>query len=354
MTAVRTCPICGYTGKYGSEAIATVRHPRHSCAKHRRKDETARARAARIAARPIRDCLHTTVHHEHGTRNTYLEDRCRCAPCTAANAAAGHTHGDPRGPLVDAAPIRAHLQALRANGISHQQIAGLIRVPLKTLDAIAYGRNGVAVHRVRARPARRILTIPNRPEYRADRTRIDATGTRRRLQALTAIGWPLPLLAAELCRTETSVLRTMGRRNVTQRTARNVRNLYDRRWDTRPPEPTTEQRAAAEQARSHARRHGWPVPLDWDDIDNDPDNAAYPEPGADPDSDLRTADADLDEFAVEIAVDGGVRLSHLTRAEQEEVVRRLTQRGKSLREIAEQLHTTPRTISRRRGSIIAA
>ena len=34
---------------------------------------------------PVRCCLHVQVRHEHGTRAAYVLDRCRCAPCTAAN-----------------------------------------------------------------------------------------------------------------------------------------------------------------------------------------------------------------------------------------------------------------------------
>ncbi|MCR8526421.1 hypothetical protein NPM17_26380, partial [Escherichia coli] len=63
----------------------------------------------------------------------------------------------------------------------------------------------------------------------------------------------------------------------------------------------------------------------------------------------------IDEIAIERALAGdGVRLEHLTVAEQDEVVRRLTERGKSIRDIAQQLATTKRTISRRRASINAA
>lgn len=63
----------------------------------------------------------------------------------------------------------------------------------------------------------------------------------------------------------------------------------------------------------------------------------------------------FDEIAVERAVAGdGIRLEHLTAAEQAEVVRRLTERGKSIRDIATQLATTTRTVSRRRLAISAA
>jgi len=58
---------------------------------------------------------------------------------------------------------------------------------------------------------------------------------------------------------------------------------------------------------------------------------------------------------VDRAVAGdGVRLDDLTPAEQAEAVRRLTERGKSIREIADQLATTTRTVSRRRTAFSAA
>ena len=66
-------------------------------------------------------------------------------------------------------------------------------------------------------------------------------------------------------------------------------------------------------------------------------------------------DDELDEIAIERLLAGdGVRLEYLTPAEQDEVRRRLTGRGKSIRDIAQQLATTKRTISRRRASINAA
>lgn len=58
---------------------------------------------------------------------------------------------------------------------------------------------------------------------------------------------------------------------------------------------------------------------------------------------------DIDEIAIELALSGrSIRLSQLPPAEQGEVVRRLTEGGKSVRDIAEQLATNTRTVSRRR------
>lgn len=67
-------------------------------------------------------------------------------------------------------------------------------------------------------------------------------------------------------------------------------------------------------------------------------------------------DEEIDEIAIERAVSGRhrVRLHDLTPAEQDEAVRRLTERGKSIRDIAEHLATTERTIYRRRAALSAA
>jgi hypothetical protein len=63
--------------------------------------------------------------------------------------------------------------------------------------------------------------------------RVDATGTRRRLQALMATGWAPELLAAELGRRPHSLHRSMTGRSVTARTAHEVASLYERLVDHR-------------------------------------------------------------------------------------------------------------------------
>ena len=137
----------------------------------------------------------------------------------------------------------------------------------------------------------------------------------------------------------------MTSESVTARTARQVGDLYERIWDKQPQHDTDEELAAINAARALAASHDWPPPMAWDDIDTDPS------PSADP-PDLTD---ELDEIAIERAVAGdGLRLEHLTLAEQNEVVRRLTERGKSIRDIADQLATTKRTVSRRRLAAHAA
>jgi hypothetical protein len=192
-----------------------------------------------------------------------------------------------------------------------------------------------------------VLRIGRHDANRAPHSRVDVTGTRRRLQALVAIGWPASLLANLLGRRPSSLCRSMTGESVTARTAQEVAALYERLCNTRPPRITSGQRAAADAAQAEAVARGWLPPLAWDDIDTDP---APPAPTACP-----SQGNDLDEIAVERALAGDhITYEDLTSIEQQEVVRRLTARGSSIRDIAAQLGTTKRTVSRRRASVGAA
>jgi hypothetical protein len=354
MMVNRSCPICGYTADYASAALADAHHRRHSCAKHRRALEQARRRTRQRQARIARECTHPQARHRHGTRAAYVKDRCRCTDCTAANTAASRTATRERiygrwHPYVDAAPVREHLAALRAAGIGVERIAQLAGLSVSHIRQLAETcHNGrPTTQRVRPSTATRILHIDIHNASRAPRSLVDATGTRRRLQALVAIGWPVELLAEDLGRRPCSLRRSMTSQSVTARTARDVATLYQRLWNVSPPRTTDRERAAADAAQAHAAVQGWLPPLAWDDIDAQP---ASPTPSDEP-----SRPNDIDEIAVERALAGdGVLYDDLTSAEQEEVIRRLTAHGKSIRDIAAQLATTKRTVSRRRASRGAA
>ena len=84
-----------------------------------------------------------------------------------------------------------------------------------------------------------------------------------------------------------------------------------------------------------------------DDIDTD---ATLPAPTAG-----QSRRDDFDEMAVERALAGDhISYDDLTPVEQQEVVRRLSARGSSIRDIAAQLGTTKRTVSRWRAALGAA
>lgn len=297
--------------------------------------------------RPRRDCTHEGSPHRHGTRVAYVKDRCRCPDCTAANTAASRTRYRQKAvgrwqPFTDATQVREHLTALRAAGIGVERIAQLTGMSLSHVRGLASSRpeRSNATGKVRHNTAARILAIQVGPDCWAGCSRVPALGTRRRLQALARLGWSLELLAAQLGRGPASLRRSMAGDTVTADTARSVASLYARLEWTGPPTTGAEQRAAADAVRREAEARGWLPPLAWDDIDTDP---------APPSTPPATATPDIDDVAVERALVGdGVTYEQLTPAEQHTVIAVLTERGRSIRDIAAQLRTTKRTVSRRR------
>jgi hypothetical protein len=108
---------------------------------------------------------------------------------------------------------------------------------------------------------------------------VPGTGTRRRLQALVALGWSTHALEAELGQKRSYVSRLItADSDVHAATAEKVAALYDRLSMTIPPAKT------AKRVRNYAAKQGWVPPLAWDDIDNDsePANALHAGPNIDP------------------------------------------------------------------------
>lgn len=222
------------------------------------------------------DCTCKTVRHEHGTRDAYLTDKCRCAPCKearrvyAAQYRKQKAYGRSRTHQVDAALARAHVRKLMGMGWSVELIAKGAGVACTTLARILYGRGGMPpVATITARTHDRILSFsPERERERCEGTgaeRIDATGTRRRLQALVAVGYSTILLSKLLGKDRSFVQRRLEATGVAPATAAAVKALYDRIWDVPPPSATPGERQAITVAKRLAASNGWHVPMAWDD-----------------------------------------------------------------------------------------
>lgn len=109
-----------------------------------------------------------------------------------------------------------------------------------------------------------------------ERATIDGSGTRRRLQALTVMGWSPPELALRLGMNEQSVLRLRNSstaRRVLPATYGAVRDLYDQLWNRRSPG------LHSQRLTNLALRKGWHPPLAWDDDEIDNPAAKPHEPG---------------------------------------------------------------------------
>jgi hypothetical protein len=104
---------------------------------------------------------------------------------------------------------------------------------------------------------------------------VDATGTRRRLQALVAAGWPQARLAERLGMQPGNFSGTIKRPQVIVRTVRLVNALYDELWRTDPRAHGVDNQAYS-RARNHAAANGWAPVGAWDD-DTIDDPAAFPD-----------------------------------------------------------------------------
>jgi hypothetical protein len=222
---------------------------------------------------------------EHGTRACYVfgpeggSDRsrgCRCTPCAKANRASENERNRLIAygrwtPYVDAAPARDHLRLLAASGIGWKRAAMLAGVSTGSVSKILYGGPGERPPSQRIRPETEaaILAVNPSPAFLADGAPVDATGTRRRIQALVACGWSQARLAVRLGMLPSNFGELVYRRPaVTAATARATERLYAELWDQGPPESSHREKIAASRARRYAAARGWPPPAAWDCIDD--------------------------------------------------------------------------------------
>lgn len=240
-------------------------------------------------------------------------------------------------PWVDATEARNHVTILRTAGIGRDRIAELAGIPRSTLALLIYGRPSLGTPpstKIRPETAARILAIRPSRNLFAEDSRVDATGTRRRLQALAAAGWPGVLLAERAGWNNTYVSELQRRTGtVYARTAQTATGLYNSLVGLDPvangASPTS-----AHRAQLNAQRLGWLPSRVWDaDID-------------DPATDPNVADTGtVDDEAVLRVVAGGS--AGLTRAERIEAARIFhAEQGLSLAETAARLGLNDRTILR--------
>jgi transcriptional regulator with XRE-family HTH domain/transposase-like protein len=234
--------------------------------------------------------------------------------------------------------------------MSHQRTLSRPRPPVRFADrprqdpACAATKHGTytayARHSCRCPSAREDWRLYNkrRREGRAPERVVDATGTRRRLQALATQGWSQLRLATELgCANSQSVGRILrgDASRVNSRTRDAIAALYDRLAMTPGP---------SDRARDYARHAGWVPPLDWDDSHLD-------DPAATPIAATDNQDTP-DPVAVQRACDGDKVT--LTPAERDQVVAQLGDAGRSANAIADQLGLSHRHVQRIRTRLSAA
>jgi transcriptional regulator with XRE-family HTH domain len=163
--------------------------------------------------------------------------------------------------------VREHVGQLAASGVGWKRAAALAGVSTGAMSKLLYGGPGDRPPSQRLRPqtAAAILAVRASPATLAPSALTGAAGTRRRIQALVAIGWSQARIARRLRMSPGNVGALLRRDQVTAGTAIAVRALYGALWNQQPPEIGQREKIAAARARNYARARGWPPPLAWDD-----------------------------------------------------------------------------------------
>ncbi|MGW4270804.1 hypothetical protein ACWEGQ_00200 [Streptomyces seoulensis] len=167
---------------------------------------------------------------------------------------------------MDAEPVREHLRKINATGMSYRAIGEKLGLPHdSSLQPLLWGRGKWGpVQKVRRETAALVLAFwPTLADFQDDAL-IDATGTRRRIQALAVRGWSRNSIARHIGMREDNFRDAVKQSRVTARLARRVAAAYDELWDKDPLDSGMSRNAVA-RVRGAAERSGWVGPLAWDD-----------------------------------------------------------------------------------------
>lgn len=210
----------------------------------------------------------------HGTASRYRGDArnnrwapCRCEPCRTARrrqrkAVELHIVRG-RGSRHPLEPVIAHIELLMRSGWTLNAIEKASGVDRRGMFNIRNRRQKTVHH---ATAARLFKLQPGATPHL-----VDATGARRRIQALVVMGWSMSKQAEEAGLSHTAIEEIASglRRHVVFSTHEAIRALYRQRSRTRGP---------SGWARSFGARQGWHGPMDWDDIDDVSANPELAEP----------------------------------------------------------------------------
>lgn len=198
-----------------------------------------------------------------------IHRNCRCPRCYEGHAAWTR---DRRNALADGtwhpwthdlAPVLEHLDRLHDSGLSWTQIgrlAGVHRDQIFQIRTIrTFIRPSLAERLLAVQPAF-IKMPPGAP--------MPSLGTKRRIQALRASGWPSQTLSRLAGVSVRSLNRALAEDTTAVSTAKRVAELYQDLHDQDPRgyglDPELVQRGIR-----YGRRRNWAVPAAWTDIDTD-------------------------------------------------------------------------------------
>lgn len=196
---------------------------------------------------------------------------CKCQPCRDAKNRADTMrlllNSSGRPVRVPAAPAAAHLRYLFAEGMGWARVTRAAHCSSSTIHRILGGQQ-----LVRRSVADRILAVKARP---APGRYTDATGTRRRIQALIAIGHTISHISDEAGVDQSVIVEIVSGTQARTRgvTADRIAAAYD--WLSHQP-PASQRASAISACRNRAANAGWPDPTWWEDMGHIDDPAFDP------------------------------------------------------------------------------
>lgn len=221
----------------------------------------------------------TAPHHNNTT--CYTAYGCRLPECVARIRAYERDRRRARAagisPFVDAEPVRQHLLALLAAGISPTRVAALTGYPDRTIRGFIERQIGPRGRRMGLRQrtspvmAQAILAIPVDPAMAA---KVNSVASCRRIQALIAIGWPQLHIARNCAISYETLSEAMRQPTIMAASAQAITDTYNNLRDKRPIRNGVSARQT-NMARARAASHQWPTPDYWDDPDHPIDDEGF-------------------------------------------------------------------------------
>ena len=214
----------------------------------------------------------------HGSLSRHKYHGCKCETCLAGYRHYARLRYRKQAygtwqPTVDAEPVRRHLETLKDQGISYRMVAEHLGRCHTFITGFMYSLGPNRPRKKSVKPEHAALILAVRAE---DVTPgfVDATGIRRRIQALVAAGWPMNAITHELA-LATPANHFTRQKYVHRSTAATVIAGYER-LATEDPHAHGVSPGSSKKARNRAAREGWPDPLWWEDMGRIDDPAFDP------------------------------------------------------------------------------
>lgn len=160
---------------------------------------------------------------------------------------------------LDPTPVRDHINNLRAFGLSIHTIADLAGERRGAMSQIVYPNHADYLTWITPARAERILAVSFDLDRIPTGRNVDASGTRRRIEALMLAGWSQGHIGRALGVSRQRVSTYRSSAHVESDTARAIRDLFEQWWDQPGPEI---------RATNKAIREGFAPAAAWDDIDD--------------------------------------------------------------------------------------